>query len=98
MILSSSESSVCLGKHSVMWVITSCDSSVFLGNTDFCIRRVTYTGLRRKKFVFQKGKSLGISASHGGFLVEILLLVGCRPVFIALKTDFQLTPQLTRAE
>lgn len=98
MILSSSESSVCLGKHSVMWVITSCDSSVFLGNIDFCIRRVTYTGLRRKKFVFQKGKSLGISASHGGFLVEILLLVGCRPVFIALKTDFQLTPQLTRAE
>lgn len=56
MILSSSESSVCLGKHSVMWVITSCDSSVFLGNIDFCIRRVTYTGLRRKKICFSEGK------------------------------------------
>lgn len=41
-------------KRSVMWVITSCDSSVF-GNLELSIRWVTYTGLHRKK-QFSSGK------------------------------------------
>lgn len=82
-------------KRSVMWVITSCDSSVF-GNLEFGIRWVTYKGLHRKNN-FHHGKRLG-KCSKQGFLVMILLHAGSCSVFPTPKTAFQHTLHAIRAE
>ena len=97
MIVSSSESSICQGgKLSVTWVTSSFGSSVLWGDVDFCIRRMAYTGLYRKK-TFQQGKALE-TTWLGSFIVEMLLLAWCHLVFISPKDWLPLTLQLIRTE
>lgn len=94
MIVSSFESSICQGgKLPVMWVITSCDSSVSWGNVNFCIRRMAYI---EKKPTFQQEKAWKVCMT--GVFVEALLLAWCHLVFISPKDWLPLTLQLIRTE